>query len=720
MTNRIIPVLLITLFAANVLAEPVPPATNKDGSVVSGYVTANFDLRTDPAQVPFPYNPLFDPSDLTLNIPPVLGDPNNFGDPAVAMGEIDGFSTTEKWTTTLSSFPNSVDASSVVPGQSVRLFEVSFAFPDIVTVSGIVRELTPGVDYTAAMVTGEVLAIIPLRPLAPSTNYMAVLTNDISDTVGNDATPSQFYHLTKSQTPWLDESGQSTSPFFDDETAAGLEQLRQITASMEAAAESVGIPKEDIILSWTALTQSVTMVSRSVRSVTKPAPTQVAPTGQTTAAVGGAGLADLYIGVITLPYYLGVPGETTPMAPLTDFWTAEPGAYIPPFDTLGLDPTSTSVTFANPFPVKTSDQTVPLLITTPNAQAGHEKPAAGWPVVIFSHGILGNRSQVLAAADTIAATGYAVVSMDSPLHGIEPWSDLAPLLYVENTPWADVANERTFDVDYIDNSTGAPVPDGIVDVSGSHIFNLMSLLTTRDNARQAEIDLSVLAVSLPFIDLDGDTLPDLDASTVQFVGISMGALAGTPFVALEPMVNNAFLSVPMGGVARGLEYSDSFGPQIRAGLAGLGLEPGTAEYEFYFTAFQTVADAADPINWAAEAVRRNNIVLHEVIGDTVVPNFVPTAPLSGTEPMIATMGLTSYSTSLANPAGIDGAGRFVPPAEHGSLLLPTPSPATTAEMQKQMASFLISKGTAVVVENPTVMVPIPPAESEADSEEVEQ
>ena len=33
-------------------------------------------------------------------------------------------------------------------------------------------------------------------------------------------------------------------------------------------------------------------------------------------------------------------------------------------DGLGLDPTSTNVTVANPFPVKTSDQTVPLRVNT--------------------------------------------------------------------------------------------------------------------------------------------------------------------------------------------------------------------------------------------------------------------------------------------------------------------------------------------------------------------
>ena len=139
----------------------------------------------------------------------------------------------------------------------------------------------------------------------------------------------------------------------------------------------------------------------------------------------------------------------------------------------------------------------------------------------------------------------------------------------------------------------------------------------------------------------------------------------------------------------------------------MGLEPGTAQYELFFTATQTVIDSGDPINWSAEAARLNNIVLHEVIGDTVVPNFVPTAPLSGTEPMIATMGLKSYSAIQVDPAGVHAAGRFVPPASHGSLLDPTDDPAVTVEMQKQMASFIASGGTAVVVEDAATMVPIP-------------
>lgn len=711
MNKRLVLALLLSLFVTAVHATPVPPATNKDGSPVSGTLTANYDPLS--GVYPLPFNLIFlGTTDLTLN--PPVDDPQNYGDPLVALSAIDGFSTTEKWITTFSSFPNKIDPTSVVPGHSVRFFEVSTVFGTIVIVNGIVRELTPNVDYVATMATQTVLAIIPLRPLKEMTTYMAVLTNDIHDTAGNDATPASIYHLTKRATPWVDAQGHSTYSLVDDATAQALEPQRQITASMEAAAAAAGIPKEDIILSWTAQTQSITPVLKNLRSIARPAPTQVVPSGMSTSILGGAGIADIHIGVITLPYYLGVPSQANPIAPLTDFFRAAPGAYVPPFNGLGLDPTSTNVTVANPFPVKTSDQTVPLLLTLPNAGSGHQKPAAGWPVVIFGHGLGGNRANLLAAADTLAAAGYAVIGIDTPLHGILPTDPVLAPLYVGNTPWAGVANERTFDVDFVDNSTGAPGPDGKIDASGTHMINLGSMLTSRDNARQAQADLSVLAVTLPTIDADGDSLPDLDASTVSYAGISMGGIMGTPFLAVEPMLNGAVLSVPAGGLGRALEASPTFGPGIRAGLAAAaGLQPGTADYELFFTVFQTVVDSMDPVNWITEAADFNNVLLHEVIGDTVLPNYVQTAPLSGTEPMIRAAGLTAYSSTLADPAGIDGAGRFVPPASHSSLLSPAASPAATAEMQKQMASFVASLGTAVVVQDASTMVPVAAASNEA-------
>ena len=716
MTKRIFLALLATLFVANVSAEPVEYPTNKDGSTITGVIYPVFNpVSGDPADVPIPTNLFFSgTTDLTLNIP--VEDPGNVSDPFVALSALDGFSTTEKWVVNFGSEPHSLEFSSVVAGQSVRMFEVSTVFGTIVQVSGVVRELEPNVEYTA-LSDGNTLVIFPLKPLKEMTTYMAVLTNDLNDSQGNDATPDQTYFLSKKADPWIDENGNSTYALVDDATAQTLEGLRQLTYLQESAAESVGIPREDIVLSFTAQTQAITPVLKNLRSIARPVPTQVAPSGMNTAAVGGMGLADIYVGVITLPYYLGIPSAESPTAPLFSFWQAAPGAYVPPFDALGLDPTSTNITVANPFPVETGKQTVPLLMTAPSEASGHVKPAAGWPVVVFGHGFGGNRSHMLRIADTAAAAGYAVIAIDAPLHGIRPEEeDLAPL-YIGNTPWADVANERTFNVDYSDNTTGALVPDGITDVSGRWSVNLISLLTQRDNYRQAQADFSLLTVTVPTISIDGDALPDLDGSSIQWASFSNGSLLGPAFIASEPMITNAFMSVGGGGIARLLDGSAYFGPNlIQPQLKALAdIEPGSTDYELYLLAWQTVVDSADAINWAAEAALYNNVVVHKVINDQFVPNAVPLAPLSGTDPMVRAMGLQQYSSTQQNPNGVDLVGNFVPPAEHGSLLDPTPSPAATVEMQKQLASFLFSRGTAVVVEDASTMEPVSAQEQESDA-----
>lgn len=717
MNKKLILVLFATLFAANAMADDcctVEPATNKDGSIVTGIVTADFNPSA--GVTPIPSNLFFlGTTDFTLN--PPVDDPTDYTNPLVALSALDGFSTTEKWVTTFTARPYALDTSSIKAGVNVRMFEVSTVFGTIVAVSGIVRELTPNLEYVA-VASGNTLAIVPTSPLKEMTTYMAVLTNGIKDTQGNDATPDQTYFLSKKADPWVDAEGHSTYSLIDDRTAASLESLRRITAGQEAAAASMGIPKEDIILSWTAQTQSITPVLKNVRSIARPAPTTVGFSGMNTAAVGGAGIADIYAGIITIPYYLGVPSAENPTAPLFDFWNAAPGAYVAPFDALGLDPTSTNITVANPFPVVTSMQTVPLLMTVPNAASGHTKPAAGWPVVIFGHGLGGSRAQMLRMADSAAAAGYAVIAIDAPLHGIRPEDTALAPLYIENTPFADVANERTFNVDYMNNATGALQPDGITDQSGIWMVNLISLLTQRDNIRQAQADFSVLAVTVPTISYDGDALADLDGSTIQWVSISGGSVVGTAIVATEPMINNAFMSVGGGGIARFLSASAFYGPNlIQPTLKALaGIEPGMPEYEQYLLLWQTVIDSGDPINWSAEITRHNNVVVQEVIDDQVVPNRVSGAPLSGTEPMIRVMGLTSYSSTQMDPNGLHIAGRFVAPASHGSLLDPTTSPAATEEMQKQMVSFLLSKGTTVAVENAATMVPAAQAASQSVSD----
>lgn len=691
-------------------AVPVGPINNNNGSPATGVISARFDPSA--GVLPFPTNLLLSgTTDLTLNIPVV--DPNNYGDPKVALNALDGFGTVSPWTTSFSVAPK---ISSVVAGQTVRMFEVTLTGPGG-GVTGIVRELQPTADFVVAPVssdpTSRTIALVPTKPLKQLTSFMAVVTNGITDAAGNNATPDQTYFLTQRTTP-LCVGGVSQEPLLPNATACALEPLRQLTGSQEAAAAAAGIPRDRIVVSWVATTQSITPVLQAVRNrtaQTAPAATLIAPTGLNLGSlgVGLPPIANIYIGSIELPYYLGVPSQAMPTAALTGFWRAAPGAYVPPFASLGLNPQSTFVTFANPFPVVTTAQKVPMVLTIPNASSGRTKPAAGWPIVIYQHGITRNRSDAFAIAATMASQGYAVVAIDIPLHGI---TDTASPLFVGNTPLAGLGvRERTFNMDLTNNSTGAPGPDGMIDPSGSTFINLSSLLTSRDNIRQASADLFTLARAIPTMSYTGQS--DFDGARIGFVGQSLGSIVGTTFMAVEPNVQTALLNVPGGGIARLLEGSPTFGPRIRAGLlAAGGPAQGTADYDTFFGAAQIVIDSADPINFALPAnggmLPSKNLLVQEVVGggssppDQVIPNTVPGAPLSGTEPLIRILGLTSITGTTQSASGIRGVTRFLV-GDHGSLLSPAASPAATAEMQGEMASLIVSQGTVVQVANPSVI-----------------
>ena len=674
-------------------ATDAPPATNPGGGVVTGVITAVFDPASgDPTKVPIPTNLfLSGTTDLTLNIP--VADPTDYSDPLVALNGLDGFSTVAPWAT---NFSVPVEPATVNPA-SVKVYQVSLTGPGG-AVTGVDRQLVFGQDFVA-VANGDSINIVPLKPLQELTSYMAVLTNVITDDEGNAATPSQTYFIAKRTSPLVDGNGQSTDPLLDNATANALEPLRQLTNAQEAAAASQGVNPEDIVLSWTMTTQSISPVLSAVQSISGSTMSTLAPTGANTQLIGGAGIADIYIGVMATPYYLGAPSQANPTAPLNTFWQAAPGGYVPPFDQFGLDPTSQHVTVANPVPVANSMQQIPVLMTVPNANSGMSKPASGWPVMIFQHGITRNRTDMLALADTMASIGVAVVAIDLPLHGI---TDTQSDLYIGNTPFGALASERTFNVDYTDNGTGAPGPDGMIDSSGAHFINLQNLLVSRDNLRQGVADLFTLTANLPLMDIDGDQAGDFDSSQISFAGQSLGAMTGVDYLAFNPDVNSAFLSAPGGGIANLLLGSPTFGPRIIAGLAASGVEQGTTEFNLFMLATQTVIDSADPINHGANASLVNNVLLHEIIGDQVVPNAVQGAPLSGTEPLIAVMGLTSYSESAFDAAGIDGAVRFIE-GDHGSLLSPAASLAATQEMQRQLAAFQATMGTTVNINDTSVV-----------------
>jgi pimeloyl-ACP methyl ester carboxylesterase len=665
----------------------------------------------DPAVgvVPFPTNLLLSGStDLTLNIP--SSDPTNYGDPKVAMSALDGFSPVAPWSTT---FNMPIDFSSVAPGQTVRLFEVTLTGPGG-GVTGIVRELESPQDFVVALApsdaTNRTLAIVPTRPLGSRKSYMAVLTKGITDAAGEPIRAALPYLLAERTAP-LCSGGQSTVPALPASQACALEPLRQLTNSQEAAAYAAGVAQGSIALSWVATTQDTSTVLQAIDAVTELSPaatTHIAPTGKTLGdlGVGLPPVADIYIGTIDLPYYLSAPSDANPIAPLNTFWTAAPGAYVEQCAGFGLDPTSTNVTYCNPFPVPTSTQTVPMVVTLPNSRSGHTKPSSGWPVVIFQHGITRNRTDAFAVAGALAGQGFAVVAIDLPLHGI---TETTNPFYIGNTPFVALgAQERTFNLDVENNTTGAPGPDGVIDPSGSWFINLSSLLTSRDNLRQGVADLFQLAHAVPSMHYSPGT--DFDGSNISFVGQSLGSIVGGVFLSIDPNVNVALINVPGGGIARLLDGSPTFGPRIRAGLAAAGVEAGTPDYDAFMVAAQTAVDSGDPINAGGDntILSTKRLLLQEVVGggdvlpDQVIPNSVPGAPLSGTEPLIAAFGLSSISSTTQSADGIRGAVRFLQ-GEHGSILDPSDFPAATVEMQGEMASMIASDGTVVQVSNPSIV-----------------
>ncbi|MFC1751383.1 Ig-like domain-containing protein, partial [Pseudomonadota bacterium] len=466
--------------------------------------------------IPFPSNLLFTgTADLTLNIP--VSDANDFADPQVALNTLDGFSTIAPMSTTFSS----AIESSTLNAQTVHLYEVTLSsFAGAVT--GVVRELTYGTEFVASLSSvdssGKTIAISPLAPLSPKTSYMVAFTNGIQSTDGRTVVPDVTYKLAK-QTSALAVGGVSQIPTLTDAEAIALEPLRQATNLQEIALAGQGISSDSVVLSWTFSTQSIGDVLSTVRTNATGTAAGFAAAGDTAALLGaGPGLASVYAGSLTLPYYLTNNDTPANIDPLNTFWQGVSSSNLTQFNTT---------------PVKTSDETVPLLLAVPKTA----KPGSGWPVVIFQHGITSDRTAMLAIADALASAGFAAVAIDMPLHGLAATSGLYSGI------------ERTFDLDLVDNTSGAAGADGTADTSGKHYINLTNLVVTRDNVRQSVADLFALYESLATMDYDTGGA-DFDTNNVYFIGHSLGGMVGVPFMALETGVKDAVLGMPGSGIAK--------------------------------------------------------------------------------------------------------------------------------------------------------------------------
>jgi hypothetical protein len=650
--------------------------------------------------LPFPTDLFFNgTTDLTLNIPAAFAAAPFFLT-GPALNTLDGWGTSTSITT---SFNQAIDGASL-GASSVRVVEMYLSnttkapaqgaeLPPGV-VSPVKKVLTYGTDYTAAVSTdvdtgGKVLKITPLKPFTASSGttnigYLVILTSGIKDTEGRTAQPGDTY-----------QSFKSAPADCSTITNATLNALCRLTKAQLSIANAIGVNPADVVLSWSFSTQSVDDPFKALAATVPAQSIAVTATGLTTKQVNAAaqGKANIYVGTTQVPYYLAKPANANDRSFLTSFWVA---AGPPP---LPLDQTSRFITRFNPIPLNRGTTTIPLLVTVPNATAnagaGCPKPAAGWPVVIVQHGLGGNRTQALAMADSFADACFIVAGMDLPMHGL---TDTA-------NPFYQAANERTFNVDLVNNSnTSSYVPDGKIDPSGTHSIPviLSSPLTGRDLLRQGQADIGVLSKTIVKLDVTGDGVADVDPARVHYVGLSLGGIVGLAQAKYAPNMKTVTVSAPGGPITQVMLDSPTFGPTVRGAVAP-NFAYNSQLFNNFFRELQTLMDPGDPVNHICQCATNKPLHLMKVNGDTVVPN-------STTDNLIRAGGFKKLSTVGPNAvaAGV-GAYTTFTKGSHGSLFDPTTSPAATVEMQRQAVLFAASAvqpgGPFVVITDPTVIEP---------------
>jgi len=723
--------------------------------------------RFDPVISDIPFN-----TDLIFALAKTTDGTADLGAPTdpvrATMNQMDGFSTSAFFDVLIS---DSVAPASAVAGKTVFLVELNTNGKDALDPANIVG-VTGLANFDVQVVsldggTNNTLRILPTKPLKPKTKYLVILTNDLKDSAGAALTRSWTYNA-------LRDTGYQTLgalvPVRDAitgwETIAG-----KFLAAASGGQVSEAAAKEKLILTYTftttdPLTPLVAMAAPRAAIASSQIQAGVAPTAAVANAIQleslnllstpkardlgisgltgidfnnfssalAANVGKLYTGYIKLPYYQTAAtglafGEYLKRNWKPDLTLAGALGRTIPMDVDG----SYNVTYRYPFAAKTSDESIPLQVTLPQdnwvpgyagaANCGQIYAATGYPTVIYVHGITSDRTSVVALGHTLASRCIATVAIDLPVHGVPANSAFVNVLNVEKSksiPFATLYGtnapyERHFNVA---GSGGAPAPmnfttPGATDGSGAQFINLGYLPNTRDNNRQAVMDLLNLNASLGNLDAEIHKFAStgLDVNRMYVVGVSLGGIVGSVFTTVNQIAiaNDAQAGLtsnlkPIRGlvtsaagtqVAQVLVNSATFAPIINSGLANSGVNTGTANYERFLYAAQTAMDSGDPVNFM-ESLAKLGVptLVQQINNDAVIPNSAAGAPLTGTKALANLLDATQLglgSTQLGRGYVKHTAGG------HTSLLRPEGNaPQVTAELQTQVVTFVLNNGNLSV------------------------
>ena len=341
------------------------------------------------------------------------------------------------------------------------------------------------------------------------------------------------------------------------------------------------------------------------------------------------------------------------------------------------------------------------------------------PLVVFQHGLGNDRSQVFAIADTLAAAGYAVLAIDIPFHGMRARAASAEMLdsvhsfgdTVGPDLYGDIGGNPSY-VEYV----------GVFDEEGA--YEAFHPFYPRDAFRQSVADLMAAVDVTERADLtaittatDGPSALSFDEGPIGFVGVSLGGILGTMFVATETRVGCAVLNVTGGNLTRLVELSAGFNPTFFPILfPKLGLDYSTLDYEAdppahtpQIAIYQTLLDAGDSMTFAPALESREVHVLFQMaVDDETVPNV-------GTESLARAAGASiagadARHTDLARvelpvrPSVMIGSSAYVrtmttfAPASHGLIL----SNGGAAAFEHPPLPPFVERATPLTFDNPIV------------------
>lgn len=405
-------------------------------------------------------------------------------------------------------------------------------------------------DFVVAQGAG-VLKLLPKTPLVPGVAYAVAVRSTLTDSLGYPVTPSITMRALKSTEPFT-----ADSPYLQLESLraafnSGTPSLFDVVQGVSGAATGTPWGRDDVLVLWTFHTAdstlSLTPTTAGAEVVPYPAG-GVDPFALTEAALKGVSAGFTANDLTWLDLSSGTPTPAAGPAGLpAAAFLASAGMSSIPSDQLG---NIYFGLFQSPVLTTGTTDSVYFLLTTPDATL-HPKPADGYPVVVFQHGITRSKEDALAIANTLAQAGFASLAIDAPFHG-----------------------SRTI--------PGAQSGDG---------FFTANLLQDRANIYHAAMDLwETLDVIDAGIDLDGGGA-DLDAGHIDFVAQSLGAIIGSAFLSQETRAQRLVLSSPSALLVNVLD--DTALPDLKALVASLGYTKGTTSYYIFLNLAQWLLDPAD-------------------------------------------------------------------------------------------------------------------------------